>query len=73
MEFSVFPEYERFYIQAFTRMIQERKRKGLKCEWKNGYEVFLWWMEDKNISGQYSLDFNGIDLVGLKEGGGSNG
>ena len=54
-------------------MIQERKRKGLKCEWKNGYEVFLWWMEDKNISGQYSLDFNGIDLVRLKEGGGSNG
>jgi len=26
-------------------------------------------MEDKNIDGQYSMDFDGIDLIGFNEKG----
>ena len=37
--------------------------------WKNAQGVFDWWMEDKNIGGQYSMDFDGADLVGFKEKG----
>ena len=33
-------------------MLLERKKKGLNFKWKTGEEVFLWWIEDKNISGQ---------------------
>ena len=24
--------------------------------WKTGEEVFLWWMEDKNVPGQMTID-----------------
>ena len=54
-ELAVFPEYKDMYISAFDRMIVERKKKGKQTEWKSGEEVFLWWMEDKNIPGQMSL------------------
>ena len=37
--------------------------------WKTGQGVFDWWMEDKNIDGQYSMDFDGIDLIGFNEKG----
>ena len=33
-----------------------RKAKGLPCDWKTGMDVFRWWMEDDNISGQLSMD-----------------
>ena len=60
-EFSDFPEYKKMYIRAFERMLQVRRGRGLKCEWKSGEEVFLWWMEDKNIDGQMNLeDYPGI-------------
>lgn len=55
-EFADFPEYRLLYIHAFDRMLEERKRRGKDSEWKSGEEVFLWWMEDKNIEGQMSLD-----------------
>lgn len=60
-EFREFPEYQAMYIQTFDRMLQIRKQKGLTyrnneyAAWKNGYDVFLWWMEDKNIKGQMNL------------------
>ena len=68
-EFRLFPKYKDAYIRAFERMINERKKRGLPTQWKNGKEVFDWWMEDKNIDGQYSMDFDGTDLVGFKEKG----
>lgn len=37
-------------------MLDVRKAKGLPCDWQTGMDVFLWWMEDDNISGQLSMD-----------------
>jgi hypothetical protein len=30
--------------------------RGLPCDWQTGMDVFRWWMEDDNISGQLSMD-----------------
>lgn len=60
-EFREFPQYKDMYIDTFDRMLKVRKQKGLRYKneeyaaWKNGYDVFLWWMEDKNIKGQMSI------------------
>lgn len=54
-EFNDFPKIKNAYISAFDRMIEQRKLKGLESQWKNGNEVFLWWMEDENIEGQMQL------------------
>ena len=54
-EFADFPKYKQAYIKAFERMLEVRKQRGLSQDWKNGEEVFLWWMEDKNVPGQISV------------------
>lgn len=56
-EFSDYPKFKDAYIKAFDRMIERRKKDGLKSglRWENGEEVFLWWIEDENIPGQMSL------------------
>lgn len=59
-EFMRWPAYEKMYISAFERMLNIRKVKGLQCDWQSGMDVFRWWMEDDNISGQLSMD----DLMG---------
>lgn len=67
-EFADYPKYKQIYIHAFDRMLEERKRRGLETrKWKTGEEVFLWWMEEENISGQLSFDFDGIELNGFNE------
>lgn len=68
-EFADFPKYKVMYIRAFERMIEVRKAKGLKTIWKSGEAVFDWWIEDKNTEGQYSMEFEGADLIGFKEKG----
>ena len=55
-EFMRWPAYEKMYISAFERMLNARKAKGLPCDWQTGMDVFRWWMEDDNISGQLSMD-----------------
>lgn len=55
-EFADFPTYKALYIKSFDDMLQVLKYKGAKTTWKSGYDVFLWWMNDKNIEGQMSLD-----------------
>ena len=55
-EFSIFPKYKRMYILAFERLLEERRRRGLKDKWKTGEDVFLWWMEDYNVEGQMSFE-----------------
>lgn len=55
-EFADFPEYKRMYKNAFEEMLKVRKGRGMKTKWKNGEEVFLWWMEDENVSGQMSIE-----------------
>lgn len=69
-EFAQYPKYKEAYIKAFERMLIERKRKGLDVyNWKNGKAVFDWWIEDENIDGQYSMDFEGTELIGFNEKG----
>lgn len=69
-EFRDFPQYQRLYTHAFERMLRERERRGLQnLAWKTGEQVFLWWIEDQNIDGQLSMDFEGTDLIGYNEKG----
>lgn len=54
-EFADFPKYKQMYINTFDRMLEVRTGRGLNHKWKSGEEVFLWWMEDKNIPGQMNF------------------
>lgn len=54
-EFADYPTYQRAYIRAFDRMIEEIHAAGKTCKWKDGYDCFLWWMEDTNVEGQLSM------------------
>lgn len=54
-EFSDFPKYKQAYIRAFDRMIEARKSRDLEVRWKNGEEVFKWWMNDDNLDGQMEM------------------
>ena len=38
------------------KMIKERGKRGLNCEWSNAQEVFAWYMEDENIPGQMKIE-----------------
>ena len=62
-EFADFPKYKDLYIKAFDKMIEVRKVNGKQTKWQNGEEVFLWWIEDKNVEGQlmFDDDFNITD------------
>lgn len=66
-EFADYPKYRQAYISAFDIMLEVRKQRGMETKWKSGEEVFLWWMEDENLSGQLSFDFDGSDLIGFNE------
>lgn len=61
-EFADFPKYQELYIHAFDRMLEAMRNDGSGRipKWKSGYEVFLWWMEDKNVDGQMDLFNNGF-------------
>lgn len=56
-EFADFPKYKDAYMSAFERMLNMMRNDGSGREpkWKNGEEVFLWWMEDDNVEGQMSF------------------
>lgn len=43
-------------MAVLSHMLNVRKAKGLPCDWQTGMDVFRWWMEDENISGQLSMD-----------------
>ena len=57
-EFERYPKYKENYIKAFERMINY---PGYQGEWKNGEDVFRWWMGE-DLS---QLRFE--DLENLKE------
>ena len=59
-EFADFPKYKNLYIHAFDRMVEERRARNLPCQWKDGNDVFLWWMGDENIEGQMDI----FDFIG---------
>lgn len=56
-EFTDFPTYQRAYIRAFDKMLEAMRNDGTGRipTWKNGNDVFDWWMEDDNIEGQLSM------------------
>ena len=43
-QFEEYPTYKRAYIRAFDKMLDARKERWLKTDWKNGEEVFEWWV-----------------------------
>lgn len=55
-EFKTFPKYKKMYMKAFERMLEARKKKGLPLIRKSVKDVWDWWMEDKNLDGQLSLE-----------------
>ena len=57
-EFHDYPIYRNNYVKAFDRMIKAREEAGLKNEWKNGEEVYLWWIGEwtRMVKGQISID-----------------
>ena len=58
-EFRYWPAYERLYILAFEKMLEERKRRGTQGatkDWQTGQEVFRWWMEEDVLPGQMSVE-----------------
>lgn len=54
-EFARYPAYKRMYIHAFDRMVENIKATGGKESWKNGIEVFHWWVEDGVLPGQLTI------------------
>ena len=57
-EFTDFPKYKGLYIKTFDRMIIVRQQRGKLNAWKNGQDVFDWWIEEykHNVKGQMTLD-----------------
>ena len=55
MEFACYPRIKAAYIRAFDRMLEERRKRSLPCQWQSGVDVFHWWMEDGVLSGQEVL------------------
>ena len=55
LEFHRWPIYQKNYIAAFYKMIDQREKRGLTCEWQTGYDVFRWWMEYGELPGQMDL------------------
>ena len=59
-EFARWPAYEKLYIMAFDRMLEERARRGkMKGTWNTGTtgrDVFHWWMDDGVLPGQIEME-----------------
>lgn len=59
-EFGRYPTYQRAYIRAFDRMLEERAARGkLYGSWRagtTGRDIFHWWMEDSVLPGQVEMD-----------------
>lgn len=44
--FRDYPTYKENYIKAFDRMVKKRVEDGLETQWKDGEEVFSWWVQE---------------------------
>lgn len=58
-QFKRYPKIKAAYIRAFDRMLAERQKRGLPCDWQTGDDVMHWWMEDGVLPGQ--LVFDGME------------
>lgn len=54
--FSRYPKIKAAYVRAFDRMLVERQKRGLPCDWQTGEDVMHWWMEDGVLPGQMVLE-----------------
>lgn len=59
-EFARWPKYKQLYLNAFGRMLEERKQQNKKfserVDWVTAEEVFRWWMEYDVLPGQISTE-----------------
>lgn len=56
-EFLRWPKYKNLYMQAFDKMLQERKQRGLNSfGWFTAVDVFNWWMESDILPGQIEME-----------------
>lgn len=56
VEFARYPKIKAAYVRAFDRMLAERRKRGLPCDWQTGEDVMHWWMEDGVLPGQMIFD-----------------
>lgn len=54
--FARWPKYKQLYLNAFDRMLAERKQSGKKSTWDSAEDVFRWWMEYDVLPGQISME-----------------
>ena len=54
--FARWPKYKQLYLNAFERMLEERKRRGKESSWETAEEVFRWWMEYDVLPGQMGVE-----------------
>lgn len=57
-DFARYPKYKEAYMRAIERMLKRREEKGLPNS-RDAESYFHWWIEDPNIEGQMSIDFDG--------------
>jgi phosphoadenosine phosphosulfate reductase len=43
-ELNRWPKYRAGYIRAFERMLEQRRIRGKKTDWKTGEDVMSWWI-----------------------------
>lgn len=60
-ELSRYPKIKAAYVRAFDRMLAERHKRGLPCDWQTGEDVMHWWMEDGVLPGQ--MVFEGMEDI----------
>lgn len=59
-EFARWEKYRTGYINAFDKMLNARREKGMKtANWETGEDVMNWWTEDPNVKGQMNLFVDG--------------
>ena len=56
VEFARWPKYKQLYLNAFDRMLAERKLRGKESTWDSAEDVFRWWMEYDVLPGQISME-----------------
>lgn len=56
VEFARWPKYKQLYLNAFDRMLAERKQRGKESTWDSAEDVFRWWMEYDVLPGQISME-----------------
>ena len=51
-DLKLFPQFRKFYADAFERMLQARRMSGKKVipEWDSGESVLLWWIGLKHLN-----------------------